>query len=165
MKHPAKYHLDIAWRAILVMALCVNADFAKAHTGITPDSAVIHHRFVFFARWAIAYTGDRKQLTPPYELLVTSDSIDCYLPFMGRMYTVPRPEELQFMSIRFTSKKFSYMETRKRSGWDVTIRPADVRQVQELYFSILGNGSTTLTIRSAGRDPMTYEGTIEPVID
>ena len=146
------------------MLHCSGPIYAKSLTGTSPDSLLSHKTFIFKAQWAIAYTGIRRQLTPPYELFFTSDSVDCYLPFLGRTFTVPTPEELRFMSIHFISKNFSYvMHVRKRFGWDITITPADVRDVRELYFSISHDGSATLTIRSAGRDPISYEGTIVPI--
>jgi hypothetical protein len=80
------------------------------------------------------------------------------------MYRVPTPEELRFMSIRFTSRKFSYTAKRgKRSGWELTIVPADVKDIQELFFSISRKGWAMLTIRSAGRDQISYEGPLEPL--
>jgi hypothetical protein len=156
-----KNSLRPVFRTVALLLLTINAQ-AQAPR----DSALAHHRFVFLAYWATAYNGERSALTPPYELSVTSDSIGCYLPYAGRMYTTPGPQEQRFMSIAFTSRRFDYTERLiARSGRDITIRPKDVRDVQVLNFSAPRKGWATLTIRSAGRDRMVYEGTIEPIRD
>lgn len=123
--------------------------------------ALQQKRFVFHAEWAKGLRGARRQLIPRYDLLVSPDSVTVYLPYYGRMYTVPTPEELCFMAISFTSHSFDYKLRQSRSRLSLVINPKDQRNVQEMDFSIARSSACTLTIRSAGRDPMFYEGTIE----
>jgi len=149
---------------LLMFSVCSVEILAQEKDRRLLANAIDNHSFVFYAQWVTAYNGARRQLTPPYELLVTSDSVRCFLPFLGRMYTVPTPEELRFMSIDFISKKFSYEQQKKsKPGWDFTIRPSDVRNVRDLHFRISEGGWTTLTIRSPGRDRVSYEGVTESI--
>jgi len=150
--------------AIVIMVLFACKAQAQKTAQHFPDSAIAQQNFVFRANWVIDYLGNRRQLTPPYELLVTSDSIDCHLPYQGRMYSLPAPVDLRLMSIRFTSKKFGYMvQPGRRSGWNITIKPADTREVQELFFNVASRGTASLAIRSTNRDRVSYEGNIEPL--
>lgn len=156
--------------AIFVLWLAAPHVQAREPKPSSPDTnmstVIAQQNFVFHANWIIDYQGNRRQLTPPYNVFVTSDSIECDLPFQGRLYSTPAPEELRLMSIRFTSKKYRYMvKTGKRSGWDITITPADTRNVQTLYFNVANKGWTTLSIRSADRDQVSYEGQIERIPD
>ena len=125
-------------------------------------NAVRQKRFVFHAEWATSYSGDRYQLSPPYTLLLTEDSVSAYLPYFGRMYTIPTPEELRFMSIQISSKAFSYkLETGKRGRQNITVDLKDQRDVRSLSFTNTKSCSCTLWVRSTARDLMIYEGTIE----
>ena len=127
-------------------------------------AAVFGKQFVFRAEWAVAFTGERKQLIPPYELTVSPDSISAYLPFFGRLYTAPTPEDLRFMSIHFTSSKFDYKASpARRGGYHIELAPTDAGDVRRLEFSVERSRAATLTIRSSGRDPMSYEGSMEPL--
>lgn len=168
MRHPNKVLRLLPAIVVLWLAASnVQAQETKPSTRDSNMSSVIgQQKFVFLANWIIDYQGNRRQLTPPYALTVTSDSIECHLPFQGRLYSAPAPEELQLMSIIFTSKKYGYMvQTGRRSGWDITITPADTRNVRALYFNIANKGWATLSIRSADRDRVSYEGRIEPILD
>ncbi len=153
------------WPAALLLILltgrCIPG-MAQEKNARSLADAIGHHRFVFYAQWVTDYTGHRRQLTPPYELLVTSDSIRCFLPFAGRMYAVPSAEEQRFMSIDFSSKNFGYEAKQNgKRGWDIRIRPRDVKNAPDLHFSISRQGWTSLTIRSSGRDRVSYEGQTE----
>jgi hypothetical protein len=120
-------------------------------------------RFVFRAQWASPYRGgERRQLVPSYDLIVKQDALNVYLPYYGRMYTVPTPEELRFMSIHFTSRSFGYtLEAGRRGAHYLTIKPKDQPNVQSLSFTVSDACSCSLWIYSSGRDPILYEGLIE----
>lgn len=147
--------------AIMIVLIYGIVPVSAQKTGqLLRDSAIRQGHFAFHAQWAVSYNGHRTQLMPTYTFLGTSDSIWCYLPFIGRTYTVP--VELRFMAIDFTSRKFSFNAKRNRRGeWHISIRPSDVHDITALTFSISKNGWATLLIQSVGRDPMTYEGIVD----
>ena len=152
--------------ALLLSTISLHAQKPNAAAESDEIGTVIEQqKFVFLASWIIDYQGNRRQLTPPYSLTVTSDSIECHLPYQGRIYSAPPLEDLWLMGIRFTSKKYRMVHSEKRSGWDINITPEDTRNVQELHFAVASKGWTTLFIRSADRDRVSYEGRIEPLTD
>lgn len=151
------------WKILLAVALLVLMGFSMPGDADL-KKAIEQKTFRFSAQWAIAYTGERKLLQPAYEVIVSPDSVSCYLPFFGRTYTTPTPEELRFMAVDFRSTKFSYSATSTRhEGNSIIITPSDTRNAQQLLFSITRNGWASLNIRFAGRDPMSYEGIIAPL--
>ncbi len=152
--------------AMLLATMPLQAQKAKQSAEADRISSVIEQqKFTFLANWITDYQGNRRQLTPPYTLTVTSDSIECHLPYQGRLYSTPRPEDVLLMSILFTSKKYHLENTQKRTGWDIKITPEDTRNVQALYLSVASKGAASLSIRSADRDQVSYEGHIEPLHD
>jgi hypothetical protein len=66
--------------------------------------------------------------------------------------------------IQFTSTNFSYNLTAKSNNqWEVTIRPNDYMDVQQLYFNIFENGTASLNVVSAHRDAISFTGHIERI--
>jgi hypothetical protein len=63
--------------------------------------------------------------------------------------------------IQFTSTNFSYSVTsNKKDSWIVNITPKDYQAVQQLTFTIFGNGNASLNVTSTSRDPISFSGRI-----
>jgi hypothetical protein len=59
------------------------------------------------------------------------DTINAYLPFYGKAYSIPYGSNEG--GIKFTSTDFNYTLTPKKKGsWDITIIPKDYRDVQQI---------------------------------
>jgi hypothetical protein len=100
-----------------------------------------------------------RQLTSLYDITISKDSVLSYLPYFGRAYRAPyNPDEV---GLKFTSTKFDYTKTpNKKEGWDILIKPKDNTEVQQLSFTIFDNGSASLQVLSANRDPISFQGYI-----
>jgi hypothetical protein len=122
--------------------------------------------YVFEANYAIPQTGESRQLTYPYDLRVTKDSVIAYLPYFGRAFLAPSPTDTEDGGIKFTSTNFKYVnEQHKKGGWDILIKPkdtniADWRDVQQLRLNISSEGYASLQVISSNRDPISFEGNI-----
>jgi hypothetical protein len=93
---------------------------------------------------------------------VKKDSLESFLPYFGRAYQAPMDPSKG--GIQFTSTDFSYnVETKGDNGWDVIIKPGNYNEVQEMRFSIFGNGSASLNVTSTHRDPISFTGHIERI--
>ena len=116
--------------------------------------------FVFKAQFALPMGGSSIPLTSEYDVKVTKDSIVCYLPYFGRAYTAPlNPFE---GGIRFTSKDFLYTATKKKKGgWDIIIKPRDVKSVQQITFYFSESGYGSLQITDYNRQPISFNGYYE----
>lgn len=153
----------------------INKTFAQAtketkkiakHAEIT--KMIIDARYIFEANYANPMRGGQKQLTSPYDLKVTKDTITAFLPYFGRSYIAPDPATTEG-GIKFTSTNFSYSSKQTKNGnWNILIKPKDKnitdwRDVQQLTLSISTNGYATLDVISTHRDPISFYGTVEPI--
>jgi hypothetical protein len=114
--------------------------------------------FVFTASFVNPMSGRRRFLTPGYEMSVSKDTIISYLPFFGRGYTAPvSPSDVDF---DFTSTRFTSAVTPSGRGWNISIKPKDRTDIQELYFKIFDNAVASLNITSMDRSTISYDGYI-----
>lgn len=117
-------------------------------------------QFIFVADRVNPLRGRTRYLTSSYEVIVKKDSLNCYLPFFGRAFQAPIDPSKG--GIQFTSTNFSYtISTKSKNQWDITIKPNDYADVQQLYFNIFDNGNANLNVVSTYRDGISFSGHIE----
>lgn len=115
-------------------------------------------RFVFITQSVIPQSGRVVQVTPEFDFTVTKDTIISYLPYFGRAFNVSSTME---GGIKFTSKDFEYAKTeKKKGGWDIVIKPKDVREIQTVRISITESGYAYVQVQSVNRQPISYNGYI-----
>lgn len=137
----------------------VTAQKSKPSQEVAIKNLIDNQQYVFYAQSAIPMGGRQRFLTNDYTVDVSKDTVVSYLPFFGRAYAAPiNPTE---GGIKFTSTKFDYKLTaRKKGGWDITIKPKDVHEVQQLTMTIFENGSASLQVTSTNRQPISFNGYI-----
>ena len=114
--------------------------------------------YVFKAQRASPLKGRDVHLTTEYDLTVVGDSVIAALPYYGRAYSAPM--NTSDGGITFTSSKSEYTLKTKKGKWLISIRPADVRNVEELYLEIFDNGRASLRLTLQDRQPISYDGYI-----
>jgi hypothetical protein len=115
--------------------------------------------FTFTVQTINPMRGGTRQATSQYDVRFVKDSVISYLPYFGRAFSAPiNPED---GGIKFTSTKFSYVSTPRKSGWDIVIKPTDTKDVRQLTLNATANGYGTLTVTSTNRDPISFYGYIE----
>jgi len=119
-------------------------------------------RYVFIPQSAMPLSGRVRQLTPDYNLKITKDTIDCYLPYFGRAYSAPI--DATQGGIQFVTNTFEYTATpRKKSGWDISIKPKDSRDVQQMQLSVSETGYASLQVISTNRQAISFNGYITEI--
>jgi len=119
-------------------------------------------RYVFIPQSALPLSGHVRQLTPDYNLVVTKDTLEAYLPYFGRAYSAP--VNTTDGGIQFVSTSFEYTATpRKKSGWDISIKPKDYREVQQMQLSVSETGYASLQVISTNRQAISFNGYITEV--
>lgn len=113
----------------------------------------------FIAQTAIPMGGATKHLSYGYDLTVSHDSVVAYLPYYGRAYTAPIDPTKS--GIQFTSTQFDYkVDTTKKGGWEITIKPRDNRDVNQINLSVSSAGYASLRVTSVNRQAISYSGEI-----
>lgn len=119
-------------------------------------------RYVFIPQSAMPLSGRVRPLTADYSLKITKDTIDSYLPYFGRAYSAP--VNTTDGGIQFVSASFEYtVVPRKKSGWDISIKPKDARDVQQMQLSISETGYASLQVISNNRQAISFNGYIMEV--
>lgn len=151
-------------KALLIIVLLAGVS-AAATAQDKKDAAGVQQiveskNYIFKAQTASSQRGRTRQLTPGYDFTVKTDSVIAYLPFYGRAYTAP--VNSTDGGIKFTSTDFSYfIKKGKKNSWEISIRPKDATDVQEVFLSIYSSGTASLRVTNTSRDGMSYNGYIE----
>lgn len=92
-----------------------------------------------------------------YQLIVTKDSVEAYLPYYGRAYNATmNPDD---SGIKFKSKKFSYKaDKRKKGSWIISMNFKDTKDAQSMTLNVSENGYATLNVNSNNRQPISFNG-------
>ena len=146
---------------IFLVALLAAVGFVHAQekTELTTKQLLETKNFIFKAETVTPQRGRFRQLTSEYDVVVTNDTVIAFLPFFGRAYSAPiNPSE---GGIKFTSGKFGYsLEHGKKKRWTLKIKPEDVKEVQDMYFTIFDNKKATLLVNSLNRESIVFNGYI-----
>ena len=156
-KHRTIIRLSVKSLAIICfLSTKVDAQNLDKHA---VQNAVETKEFVFKAQTVMPMSGGSKQLTTEYDVKFLGDSIVSYLPYFGRAYNASYGSTDG--GINFTSTKFEYKaKAGKKGAWDITVKPKDAKEIQEMNFTISENGSTSLRVTSTNRQPISYYGHI-----
>lgn len=155
--------LKLSALMLLVSIGLIQCSSAKKTANMTGDdiSNMVNHKdFIFLAEQVNPLRGRSRQLTSEYDVTLKNDSLVSYLPFFGRAYQAPMDPAQG--GIQFTSTNFSYSANmNKKGGWIVSIIPKDFQSVQQMTFTIFGNGNATLNVTNTNRDPISFNGRIK----
>lgn len=105
-------------------------------------------------------TGGRQRLiTGNYTLRVTKEQVVADLPYIGRAFQAPIGNTDG--GIKFTSKDFMYTSNAgKEERREISIKPKDNNDIQDINLTIFSNGTADLRINSTNRQPISYTGRV-----
>ncbi|MVN22271.1 DUF4251 domain-containing protein [Mucilaginibacter arboris] len=123
---------------------------------------VNNQNYIFMAERANPLGWGTINLNYNYNVVVSKDSVDSYLPYFGRAYVAPiNPVDPKETGIQFKSKNFDYNSVlSKRSGWEVIIVPHDVKETRKFILDISEAGYATLSVTSENRQSISFDGYI-----
>ena len=172
MEYSFIFHLTYIMKSlknmfILVLIVSTGLSFVNAQTPKKDKKAakeaaiksnVDTRQYTFLANYMLPQRGGGKSLTSEYDLRVTKDSVIAFLPYYGRAY-FDVPYGGADGGIKFSSTKFSYeLKDRKKGGWEIIIKPADVKNIDRLILNISTDGYASLSVTSTNRDFITFDG-------
>jgi hypothetical protein len=121
-------------------------------------TSVDEKRYTFLATYVLPQRGGGRQLTSDYDLRIMPDSVVSFLPYFGRAY-FDVPYGGGDGGMKFTSTKFTYeVKEKKKGGWEISIKPSDVKNIDRLLLNISADGYASLSINSTNRDFITFDG-------
>jgi hypothetical protein len=113
--------------------------------------------FVFEAQTALPIRAQVRQLTFGFDMRVSKDTINSYLPYFGRAYVAPvNPTE---GALNFVSTDFDYtVKNRRKGGWDILIVTKDQRDNKRMLLTVQESGHASLQVTSTNRQPISFNG-------
>lgn len=146
--------------SVIVFALlCTSMNLLGQESAVADMKTILESRnYVFKARNVYPQSGRMRQLTPDYDLTVTRDNVVSYLPYFGKAYAAPI--NLSDGGIKFTSVKFDYKSDKTSKYWEITIKPKDAPEVQQLYLTVFDNGNANLRVTLTNRQPISFDGNV-----
>jgi hypothetical protein len=144
--------------AVLILPGAIQAQDKKDKQAVI-KSLVESKNYVFKAQTALPTAGRTRQLNADFDLRISGDTLNSYLPYFGRAYIAPvNPSE---GPLNFTSTNFDYkVENRNKGGWNILIMPKDVQDPRQMALSVFDNGTASLTVTSNNRQPISFNGYI-----
>jgi hypothetical protein len=115
--------------------------------------------YVFEAQTAMPLRAQVRQLTFGFDMKVSKDTINSYLPYFGRAYVAPiNPSE---GGLNFISTNFDYtLKNRRKGGWDILIATKDQRDNKRMMLTVQESGHASLQVTSTDRQPISFNGVI-----
>lgn len=175
MEYPTIFHRICVMKTLkhlLIMALIVSAGLftANAQTKTNKKTSkeadiktkVDQQHYTFLADYVLPLRGGAHALTEVYyDLKVTKDTVKSFLPYFGRAY-FDIPYNPSDGGIKFSSTKFDYtVKEKKKGGWEITINPRDVKNIERLILNISPDGYASLAVTCANRDFIAYDGSLK----
>jgi hypothetical protein len=150
------------WIAIMLFSVSV---LVACNKSMVPErvaevkTIVNDQQYTFVAETAHPLGSSSIRLSQGFDLRITSTSVAAYLPFYGRAYAAPIDPNQG--GIKFTSSRFQYTKAANNDGgWDITIRPEDVSNIQEMQLSISAEGAARLYVTSTNRQAISFTGQV-----
>lgn len=144
--------------SIFTISLSVDSAIAQKMDKSSAKTLVESKKFIFKVQTVLPTGGSNVQVTSDYDIKLNGDSLVSYLPYFGRAYSA---DYGQPGGLNFTSTKFQYnLKSKKKGGWDITIKPTDIKDVRQMFLSIGENGYASLQVISNNRQTISYYGYI-----
>ncbi|NLZ74112.1 MAG: DUF4251 domain-containing protein [Bacteroidales bacterium] len=116
-------------------------------------------QYIIEVRSAYPQSGRHINLTSTYSLIIKNDTIDSYLPYFGRAYSVPYGggEGLIFQS---QIKKYT-VEKEKEDEIKIKIETVTPEDSYTYFISVYDNLSADISVHMNKRNSIRYQGSLE----
>ena len=133
---------------------------AQDSTKQTIKTSLDAKHFVFQPTMMTPSRGRTRHVDPGYFFKVNGDTLQVYLPYIGRAYSAPiDPSDAGF---DFTSTSYNYTVTEgKKKSYEITIKTKDKTSNAEFYLTVYDNGTAYLRASSSDKESISYNGDIQ----
>jgi len=125
------------------------------------EALINSNEFVFEATYVLPQGGQMINLTgSSYTLKFHNDTIESYLPFYGRAYSVDYGGD---GGIKFKGKPDEYkvVTTKNGRGYEINATIKGPKDYYKIHLSVSTDGGATLIVDSNQRSSISYRGDIE----
>ena len=144
----------------LILFFCSKSLHAQQVDTAALRQTVESKNYIFIAETASTMDGQTFQLpASQYSMRVIQDSVFATLPYYGRYFTVTRDISTAG-GIEFASETSSYQSKYKKSRWQISIRPENVRSASTMMLTVFPNEMATLQVNSNDRESISFRGFI-----
>ena len=106
--------------------------------------------------WMKPLGGVPRQVNSDYELKVTGEELDCYLPYIGRAYRLPYGGG-KGLNFKAQIQNYSIQQlTSNRSQIEFTVRNDE--DVYRFRIDVFDNGKSIIDIMAQDRDAISFDG-------
>jgi hypothetical protein len=118
--------------------------------------------YAFQATYMYPNGGGQRYLTSTYDVTVSRDTVDSYLPYFGVVYSGAGYGSSSDNGVKFTSTKFNYTADVKKDGsYQISIKPTDTNGTTQMLLDVFPNGNANLSVISINRERIRYDGYIK----
>jgi Domain of unknown function (DUF4251) len=147
---------------LLFFISCTGSKEAAQTPAFDVKQAVESNQWIFVARQSTPM-GRRPIMTNGYyDIKLSNDSLVSQLPYFGRSTGISTPGSGNPMNFTATGVQVT-KEAGKKSGWNISIKPINYREVTNLQFSIFENGTASLNVTLLNNSGISYSGFIKQV--
>lgn len=158
----------------LICLLSVSSSFAQKPTKAEKKAAKIADvkrlitsgNYVFVADYVIPNNMPSRSLTTQYDVTVTPDNLNIWLPYFGRAYAAPR--DASDGGIKLKTSDFTNKVVNKKNNWEITLtpkksNPPGAQDVRNLVLDVTSDGYASLRVTSLNRQPISFNGHMEDI--
>lgn len=141
------------------LAACVSQK-AKLAQEKAVSEALQNNKIQFVAQQAIPMRMKSIQLIDSYGITISKDSLHCNLPYYGVAQNAPygaSDSGLNFNTTHFTLHK----SEQKNGNYIINLQIEGQPMINKMSLNISPSGSTTLTVNSVNRDPISFFGDLK----
>lgn len=159
---------------VVTCVLGINSGFAQKLTKAEKKAAkateikklIASGSYVFVADYVIPNSMPGHALTTSYDVTVTPDKLEVWLPYFGRAYAAPR--DASEGGVKLTTTDFTNKVIDKKKSWEITLapkhsNPPGANDVRDMVLTISDDGYASLRVTSLNRQPISFNGHIEEV--
>jgi hypothetical protein len=154
-----------AFIAILSIIVLSSKPLLAQGTDQKQDAQIIKslidaQHYSFVAQRVVPLSMQGRQLTSDYELKISKDTLEAYLPYFGKTNSMPGSSSDNGINFKATDFKYA-IEEKKKGGWNIKIALKDAGETKQLFLTISTSGYATLQVTSANREFISFNGYIQ----
>jgi hypothetical protein len=153
----------LTMKQIMILLFFATVSIAETHaqdSAKTIKSVLDAKRYSFIPTSMTPSAGRTRQINSGFSFDVKGDTLQIYLPYIGKAYSAPmNPSDAGY---DFTSTSYDYaVKEGKKDRYNVTIKTKDKFTGSTFYFTVFDNGTASLQANSNDKQAISYNGYIK----